>query len=336
MPRTQRLNCELIKATIEKLKCPLVEKTRTIYTVCPVCRKSDKLSILKSSGYTICYRGKCDFKGPRPFLDWVSLTAKCSKDEAKRLVFGGIDENYNIFLQLKKASLPKISFNLGDNEDVSFPKPIIFPEKDFKPIADIDSLDGVRYLNNRGISLPVSMYYNIYYSSFLKRIIFPVTLNGFVIGWQGRLIFNDPNKPKSLNNLNFPKSKAIMFYDLVEPNKFIVITEGPFDSMKFYNVKNSVATLGKSLSVFQKRLILYKNPQKIYFAWDEDALADAVRYAKELNKKVYIVRVPDSAKQRLKNVKVDFGECSFEECERAINDAELYTPNKLFFSLSVK
>ena len=76
---------DTIKKIISDCGLDYVENNRTIYTTCPICDRGDKLSILKDNGATICYHGSCSF-GQQWFEDWLSLTAKISRDETKNRI----------------------------------------------------------------------------------------------------------------------------------------------------------------------------------------------------------------------------------------------------------
>jgi hypothetical protein len=172
-------------------------------------------------------------------------------------------------------------------------------------------------LIGRGLSLDLIEKYGITYSPYMRRVLFPVIMNGVLYGWQGRAIDKD-NKLKMYNLGGQWKAKAIMFYDNVKTSDFMVLTEGPMDALKFGKVGGFIATMGKIISKSQIDLIVNSGVKNLYLALDPDAItemADLVnRILNDANMNIYLARVPDGKK--------DFGECSYDECVTALTHAE--------------
>lgn len=129
---------------------------------------------------------------------------------------------------------------------------------------------------------------NKLFDRFRSRVIFPIhNLTGRIIGFGGRILSKDPNKPKYLNSpeseiynkskvlygLNFAKSKIIS-----ENNCFLV--EGYMDviSMVQAGIENVVASSGTSLTIDQIKLIKrYTNNITILYDGDEAGLKASFR-----------------------------------------------------------
>lgn len=321
-----------IIAIIEEYGFEYKDKSRAIYTECPLCGRADKFSILKANGACICYRGSCEF-GKRWFEDWIMLVGNVTRIEAKRRLYGEVDQKRFQEAADDPDSMFK-GFHEQEEETVATTiPPIQFPEYHMIKITSAEATEAVEYLQRRGVSLEMAAKHNIHYSPMLRRVILPITMNGKVYGWQGRHIDPVADEMRMRNNVGFRREVLVMFADELSNNKHAIICEGPFDALKFDKVGGYVATMGKFVSDKQLATILSYGPQKIYLALDDDA-------AKELREMkyrvgdipVFRISVPDSCVQRCELVgkKPDFGECTLEECELAFRAAtvvdETYLP----------
>jgi hypothetical protein len=108
---------------------------------------------------------------------------------------------------------------------------------------------------------------------------------------------------------------------------FAILAEGPFDALKFDYVGGNVATMGKVVTKKQLDIIKSYGIRKLYLALDADAAYEVDEIVKSGEFETYIVKVPDSCTARCRAVgkKSDFGECTFEECVTAFNQAERVT-----------
>jgi Toprim-like len=314
-----KLTPSKIKQIISEQGLNFKEKPRTIYTVCPDCNRSDKLSILKANGFTICYRGSCEFKGPRPFYQWLMKTAKITADAAMDKIYNDYDQEYSEEVQLKlnlKNDLPE---HLESEQNIY---PVEWPLAFTETLDSPSSKLGVLYLESRGISKDIGKKYKIWFNYINQRIIFPIYRENTCIGWQARSI-NSNVIPKMLNSTGFQRASSVMFIDNVKEDDFVIITEGPIDAIKFDLCGNTVATMGKIISEKQIKIIMEKNPKKIYLALDDDAAPEMRKLQSKIQVPVYKIDVPESAKQRclLQNKKADFGECTFEECLEAFKNS---------------
>lgn len=320
---------EKIKNLIAEQGIAFKEKDRTIYTTCPVCNRNDKFSILKQNGACVCYRASCDF-GKRWFTDWLVLTANISYKEARRLLF-----DFN--LDKANSSSSTIEISLSEPE-VKKPeiKSISFPERHMVPLNDEKAADGRAYLESRGVPLSVATQYNIHYSPFFRRVYFPIQIDDKVFGYQGRHIDKVPDSQKVRNNEGFSRDSLVMFMNNVKNKNFVIISEGPIDAIKFHNIGANICTMGKVITEKQQKIIFNNSIEKVYLALDEDAANET----KELiwsygNKEIYLVSVPDNVKKRCQELgkKADFGECTFEECALAFQNAKKVDGSELLIYL---
>jgi hypothetical protein len=324
---------EKIKNIIAEQGLSFKERSRTIYTYCPVCGRDDKFSILKQNGACICYRATCDF-GKRWFVDWIVLTANISHTEAKALL-AGVEIN-----QFEDEN-GQLQINLNDPTEVDVSnfnniKPVKFPEFHMIKIDQTEAFDGQKYLESRGIPTNIAAEYDIYYSPVFRRVYFPVKVNGTTCGYQGRHIDAVPNSDRVRNNEGFSREQLVMFLDKTQDNDYVIISEGPIDAIKFHFAGSNICTMGKIITEKQQKLIFNKKIKKIYLALDEDADIESRQlYRKYGDRIFFLVKIPESAKIRCANLnkKADFGECTFEECLQAFKGAEELTGSELIIYL---
>ncbi len=89
-----------------------------------------------------------------------------------------------------------------------------------------------------------------------NRIVFPIYMDGQMVGWQARYIGTTDwrTTPKYYGLPGMKKRRMLYNFDYAKDKPFVVIVEGPTDS----NVVGdcSVALMGKSMSMYQYQLIL--------------------------------------------------------------------------------
>lgn len=312
---------ERIKEILEEYDFDYTEKLKTIYTTCPSCDRSDKFSVLKENGSCICYHGSCDF-GRQWFEDWVVKVSGMSRKEAKEKIIGPKKRNYS-------------TLNLRFDEPVKQPETIDiieFPEPGFLKLNDPDAKDGLSYILNRGISEDLAMYYNIHYSPWFRRVILPIFMHGECYGWQGRAIDKVDDKERMRNNVGFRKDSVIMFHDNMYNNKNCMLFEGPFDALKFHSFGGIICSMGKIISNKQVEMINKSPVDTVYLGLDADAATESRQLTKRIEKKIKILTVPDTCKDRCKklNKKPDFGECTFIEAKQAFESAKDYSEGYIF------
>lgn len=300
---------------IDRFGIDYKEKIRTIYTMCPVCQQDDKFSILKSNGSCVCYRGSCAF-GKQWFEDWMALTGKMTKAEAKKLLNDfGMDH-----------SQPTIEIELVDSvkkKNIEL-TPVQWPEGGFYEINDPLASEGLAYLGECGIPLNVALHYDIRYSPLMRRIIYPVKLGSKCYGWQARAIDKVPAADRVRNNLNFPRAYTLMFINNIRNSKHIIVAEGPKDAIKFHLAGGNTATMGKEITSTQIDIINRSGAETLYLALDPDAANEARELASKVKMKVKVIELPQSCIDRCKKIgkKADYGECTFDEALQAFKDAK--------------
>lgn len=298
----------------------LRETERTLHTTCPVCGKSDKLSILKDNGATICYRGSCQFKGW--FEDWLAQTAGITVKEAKAKIRG-------------PSAVSSYDLEQEEGQEEGAVMPIQWPIPGLVSIGSEYFPEGRAYLESRGIPVDVAAAYGIMYgpdtsqlqpSAMQRRVYIPIVReNKRCYGFQARAIDKVDDKDRMRNNTGFRRDRLVMFEDKLAAVRHAIICEGPFDAMKFHKVGGAVATMGKVVTDKQLELIKSYRPARVYLALDDDAADEIMALTNKFECPVYYVRVPESAVARCRanRKKADFGECTFDECVQAISEAEL-------------
>lgn len=321
---------EKIKEIIEDSGFDYYEKNRTLYTTCPSCGEDDKFSILKENGACICYRGSCDF-GRKWFVDWISLTNNVPYAEAKKLLYGvkTVGED-----RLLKVSLGD---NLTDQPDEELLDELEWPPKGFELIDHPDCQDGANYLQNRGIPLQMAKYYDIRYSPWFRRVVLPIHMGGKNYGWQARAIDKVEPQDRMRNNEGFRRDRLIMFMDRITDCNHMILCEGPFDALKFHKLGGNVATLGKAIADKQVELINNSGIDTLYMALDDDAVQEMKDLRKKINPEINVklLTVPTIAIERCESQgrKADFGECTFDECVEAFNNAKDFGLRHLLINL---
>ena len=310
----------IVKRILEEEGVDFRERPKTIQNVpCPQCGKSDKFSILKENGSCICYRGSCRF-GRQWFDVWLSETANISRKEARLRIYGKKED--------EPASTPLLlDFDVQEaKKQEDFLLPLIWPEPAFLSLRDPGAFEGLSYLSNRGIALEVAEAYQLQYSPAMRRVIFPVIMDGVCYGWQGRTIDKD-NPQRMLNNTGFRRERLVMFADNIKNLKRVIITEGPVDALKFSRIGSFVCTMGKGFSDHQIDLLSSTLPSGSTWllAMDDDAVDEMNSLAKMVAPDpVYRLYVPESCRERCVTTgkKPDFGECTPDECLEAVKNAK--------------
>ena len=291
---------DTIKEIIEEQGLYYKERPRSLYTTCPLCGRSDKLSILKENGATICYRGSCDF-GKGWFHDWLAFTANIPVSEARRKIYN------------EKTFKGEISLNIDkkekENELVALTN---WPQKGFLGIDDPNAADGLAYLSGRGVSVVVAKYHDIRYSPWTRRVILPIKIGGQVYGWQGRAIDRVEDADRMRNNLGFRRDLMLMFQDELEKYNTALLFEGPFDALKFHSLGGIVCSMGKNISAKQIEIINNSKVDYVYLGLDQDAAEELRSLTRKIEKRMKVLSLPDSCIERCKaqGKKADFGECT--------------------------
>jgi hypothetical protein len=200
---------------------------------------------------------------------------------------------------------------------------------DIMSIDDPNAKDGLNYLLGRGLTLDVLKSQGVMYRPTVRMVIFPVIMNNILYGWQGRAI--DP-VPKERRMDNLPgewKSRTLMFYPNIVGKDFAIIAEGPVSAMKFAKVGNYTATMGKEISSEQFKLLRESGVKRIYIALDPDAFDKINKIRQTLSGiDCFLIEVPSHRE--------DFGDCTYDECLLAFNNAPHLNGDELFVHIDVK
>lgn len=265
-----------LKELVESSGLPCKQNSISFIFKCPRCRKKDKLYIRKADGRFVCWvcAENSSFKGRAEFA-LAELLEKPISEIREALYEGIVPVETHLELKL---------IDFGSEEEMeevylSIPWPL-----DYYPIEHPHSRRGVEYLEGRGISLDLAQKYNLRYCPKDRRVIFPVELDGVLLGWQARTVlpnkvFNEDGEcfsvPKALTSKNLPKGKHLMFQDRLYGSSHAIICEGPIDAIKADLCGGNVATLGKAVSKEQINIIKQSGVQKVYIALDPDASIEA-------------------------------------------------------------
>lgn len=131
-----------------------------------------------------------------------------------------------------------------------------------------------RYLERRVVSIDTVIKHGCGIcrsGPFMNRLIIPVTFQGEVVAFQAADLtgFARIKYKTSTNQIN----NYLYGYDEFEGKKAILV-EGVLDAWRVG--KNALATFGTHVTDRQKRLILEKKLDELYFIWDEDAYLNAL------------------------------------------------------------
>lgn len=306
------------------------ENVQSLILTCPICGKTDKLYIRKSNGQFKCFSCGDEFKSGRPDRALAALT-NTDIEEVQLELYGSAPravDHLNIVVQ--------DPYNWNDAEFLDDRPTVEFPE-DFVSIGHPYAIDGAHYLAGRGIPLDVAKIYNIHYSLTHKRVIFPVEEKGRLLGWQGRIVYEDQEYidkrtgetkkiPKMLGSKNTPLHKCLMFGDRLDGSDHIILCEGPIDAIKCHLVGGNVATMGKAVSQRQIEIINGLPIPKVYIALDPDAQTEIDKLVGEFpDKEVYTMIAPPPYK--------DLGEMSFEEVLELYRTAPRVTRGQIRYHL---
>jgi hypothetical protein len=282
---------------------------------CPRC-SGEKCYIRRKDGRSICFSGKCGARWT--YKGILSELFNVPQAEVSRLLFGtDSSEDYNeIKIEFDELVVDfKDDFDFDDEEELPCP---IYLGPDFIPVET--SQVAINYLIERKIVDPsLIAAYDIRYQAIMNAIVFPVTKDGQIYGWQARSI--PPLREGQLRLITSPgfnKSKFLLNYDRAKLEKRIILTEGPVDCVHAdVPGYGAVCSFGKSVSSRQIELLLETQAEAIYLGLDRDAAREVDFLCKKIcpHKAVYRVLPPDHRK--------DLGECTLEEVVQALKNAQL-------------
>lgn len=205
-------------------------------------------------------------------------------------------------------------------------------------VIDYKNSEAYKYMKSRGFTDDDIEKYSMRIpgiGDLLGRVVVPnvIISKNWTDIYVARTYMNHPNRYKNPNNSR--KSKILFNYHNIPDNpEYMILNEGPLNSIIAGDL--SVASFGKSLSIDQRKMIINKNPKKLYISYDTDARDKAIHdcddFANNSNIEVYLVELPevyDSINKKMKGLDaVDLGRSRYLDIvfntERFIN-SKIYT-----------
>lgn len=288
---------------------------------CPICSKN-KLYVRKQDGRSICFHCQDDMKG---WADRVlARVLNVPWQELAEVLYGVKATAGTGLFDVDIFDYYPEDFGLEtDSEILDLPE-VYWPWHAYTlehPMAE----PGVEYLTRRGVSIPLAMRYDIRYLSQERRVGFPVTQEGRMVGYQARTILADTKAPKMLT-VGKVGGKALMFDQNLNPD-YAILAEGPFDALKCCLLKGWVASMGKGVTEQQIRLILKHAPKRLYLALDPDAASEVTRLIKTAGQQTELYKLDPLPGYK------DLGEMTPQEVEYAWENSRPIAPGQLFVFL---
>jgi hypothetical protein len=265
------------------------ENSKSWIFECPRCFKSKKLYIRKSDGRFVCWFCKevDGFQGKPEFA--LKELLGLSVAILQKKLYGLESPQASLFLDIQLRDF------FGEDDEVDGDADEIAEQVwpfDYYPIEHRHSARGLKYLEERGVSLAVAQFYGLRYSPPERRVIFPISSGGRLYGWQGRSIiptsYEDEQgivheTPKIVTTKGLKKENLLMFSDRLVGSPHAVLAEGPFDAIKAHLCGGNVATMGKAVSPAQVRLLRNSGIRRLYLGLDPDAAAEIMRLCREFS-----------------------------------------------------
>jgi hypothetical protein len=308
-----------LERLIEESGVAFSQNSRSFLLDCPECGKRGKLWILKKNGAFVCW--SC--QETNSFKGWATealarLTGRPESEIRGRLYDGAPPPGMELELDIS---------DFGSEEDLIdmpiAPQEIEWPW-DSVTIDAPAGKKGADYLKGRGVPLAVADHYGVRYWPAERRVLFPVSVEGKLLGYQGRAIFETKGTkiPKIKTSEGLRKNHVLMFQDNLKGSNHAIIGEGPMDAIKMDFPRGNVATMGKAMSKEQVAIIRSYGIREIYLALDPDAAAEICALVLEFgDMNTYLVLPPAGKK--------DLGECSFVEGDEAFRNARPFMSGNL-------
>ena len=273
---------------------------------CPRCQQT-KLAMYRITGRFRCH--KCHASGFQGKPEWA-LTELTGQPvaEIRKAIYG---DDLGYMPGLLEIELEDKWFEDEEGQiAIELPTPLTevqFP-LDFitldKPMAFVK---GARYLHSRGVTAEHVNTYDIHYSPVERRVVFPVKVDGKLIGWQARYtgptkVWNEAkgkyyNIPKVLtsDSLKGMGGRYLMFQDRLKASKHCVLSEGPITAIKAHRCGGNVASMGKAVTQHHLETIS-KYVKKLYIALDPDAGAEIAKLAYDMynDLEIYLLQPPQN------------------------------------------
>lgn len=273
------LNLEALKEMIEGSGLSYRSGSSSWIFSCPRCSKKDKLYIRKRDGRFICWScATSDNYQGKPEYALKDLLGMPLAEVRERLYgFRGGALHDSVFIEV-----PELWDPWGpEDRDQSIPLPpkSLHFSLDYHPIGREQAKRGEDYLARRGISPQVAREFGLRYHPQEGRVIFPVEVNGALVGWQARYIGDtelfreDGSKVSILKIVTHPndfRRDCWMFQDRIKGDSAILV-EGPVDAIKCHLCPvPAVASMGKVISDSQIEALKNKGVSRVYLGLDPD------------------------------------------------------------------
>ena len=310
------------------------ENSKSFIFKCPRCDKKDKLYLRKTDGRFCCFVCKEteNFQGKAEYAlsELLGVNLSLVKEQlygsrAKAKQFDELlDEDTDLYYEMDDQS----------EEDPLLNTPTRSWPYDYYPLDHKHSKRGLKYLEGRGITLNICEKYGLRYSPVERRVCFPITYQGRLLGWQGRFICDSKVEtedgqvkeiPKILSTSDVRRDLLLMFEDRVEDDH-IVVCEGPVDAIKADLCGGNVATMGKAISDGQLARIRELNTKKVYLALDPDASSEMDRIVRSLPDRELFHLLPSKGYK-------DLGEMSPEAVLESFKTAKRIVTGEIFVYL---
>lgn len=223
---------------------------REYIITCPFCNRKNKMYINAAKGLYICYR--------------------CGKSGKASSLVGNV--------------------SFDDNKEIQRPKPL--PDNVASPGCLLgltqlsDDSAAIMYLSDRGFDIQeLNDVFGVRYCtegrefaggifSTTNTIIFPIWMDGRLIGWQSRLLYNPEDipdsqceamgyiqdedgdwvrPPKYWTSPGITKGRILYNYDWARKSDIVIVCEGTFDAIS--TGKCAVAAFGKGISPNQAKML---------------------------------------------------------------------------------
>lgn len=320
--------------------------TSYVFT-CPRCQKKDKLAMYKDSGGFVCYYCRASgFKGRAEYALTELLGMHIG--EVRKRIYGSDVPPTLGYLDIQLDDF------WGDDEDALPPPATIVTATEIAWSPDFVGMEspqafikGARYLHSRGLTAEHVREYDIKYSPVDQRVIFPVKVDGKLIGWQARFIgpterWDEERQamiktPKILTSQSLvgKGQRWLMFQDRLKGSEHCVLTEGPVTALKAHRCGGNVASMGKSVTPAQLETIK-RSVRKLYIALDPDAGEQICKIAYDLydDLEIYLLQPPQNFLDldSEENDK-DLGDFSDEAVYEIFREAQPERRGKLYISL---
>lgn len=309
-----KINTSALRDVVVNGGASFKESSSSFIFTCPRCKKSKKLYLHKQTGAFICfYCADTGFKG----------RAEYALTELLGIPLQDLREKLYSFHEYLESNTISFGFSDFDSDDslVANILPIVEWDKRFVSSASWEFDRARKYLiERRGLREEHIVKYNIKSNPVWNTVVFPVTYNGELYGWQERSIYDDFRYTLK----GFRKDKMLMFQDRLVGSKHAVLTEGPLDALKCNLAGGNVCAMGKGVSDVQLEII-QNHVKKLYVALDPDANVETEKICRKMseNMEVYLMEVPKNRK--------DFGECTEEEALNQFKEAKRYSGQVFFY-----